>query len=93
MLCGAAVVLLVFAGYQTWQTATTESYIDAEEIYYAWYMKQLAGPYTEETYQKLLTMNEEFEPIRQLDQALQSGKITSEAIRPRWAHIMACSRK
>lgn len=79
LLCGAAVVLLVFAGYQTWQTATTESYIDAEEIYYAWYMKQLAGPYTEETYQKLLTMNEEFEPIRQLDQALQSGKITSEA--------------
>lgn len=79
VLCGAAVVLLAFAGYQTWQTATTESYIDAEEIYYAWYMKQLAGPYTEETYQKLLTMNEEFEPIRQLDQALQSGKITNEA--------------
>ena len=79
LLCGAAVVLLAFTGYQTWQTATTESYIDAEEIYYAYYMKQLAGPYTEETYQKLLTMNEEFEPIRQLDQALQSGKITSEA--------------
>ena len=79
VLCGAAVVLLAFAGYQIWQTSTTESYVDAEEIYYAYYMKQLAGPYTEETYQKLLTMNEEFEPIRQLDRALQSGKITSEA--------------
>ena len=79
VLCGAAVVLLAFAGYQIWQTTTTESYVDAEEIYYAYYMKQLAGPYTEETYQKLLTMNEEFEPIRQLDRALQSGKITSEA--------------
>ena len=77
-LCGAAVVLLVFAGHQTWQTVTTESYIDAEEIYYAYYMKQLQGPYTKDTYQKLLTMNEEFEPIRQLDRALQSGKITSE---------------
>lgn len=79
LLCGAAVVLVAFAGWQTFRTVTAESYIDAEEIYYAWYMKQLAGPYTEETYQKLLTMNEEFEPIRQLDQALQSGKITSEA--------------
>ena len=79
LLCGAAVVLLVFAGYQTWQTANTESYIDAGEIYYAWYMKQLAGPYTEEKYQKLLTMNEEFEPIRQLDEALAAGTITDES--------------
>ena len=79
VLCGAAVVMLAFTGYQTWQTTTTESYVDAEEIYYAYYMKQLAGPYTEETYQKLLAMNEEFEPIRQLDRALQSGKITGEA--------------
>ena len=79
VLCGAAVVLVAFAGWQTFRTVTAESYIDAQEIYYAYYMKQLAGPYTEETRQKLLEMNEEFEPIRQLDQALQSGKITSEA--------------
>lgn len=79
LLCGAAVVLLAFAGYQTFQTVTTESYIDAEEIYYAWYMKQLAGPYTEATHQKLLELNEEFEPIRRLDAALQSGQITEES--------------
>ena len=79
LLCGAAVVLLAFAGYQTWQTVTTESYIDAEEIYYAWYMKQLAGPYTEATRQKLLELNEEFEPIRRLDAALAAGEITEES--------------
>lgn len=79
VLCGAAAVLVAFAGWQTFRTVTAESYIDAQEIYYAYYMKQLAGPYTEETRQKLLEMNGEFEPIRQLDAALQSGKITSEA--------------
>ena len=78
LLCGAAVVLLGFAGYQTFQTVTTESYKDAEEIYYVWYMKQLAGPYTEATQQKLLELNQEFEPIRQLDRELQTGKITGE---------------
>ena len=79
VLCGSAAVLVAFAGWQTFRTVTAESYIDAQEIYYAYYMKQLAGPYTEETRQKLLEMNGEFEPIRQLDAALQSGKITSEA--------------
>ena len=79
VLCGAAAVLVAFAGWQTFRTVTAESYLDAEEIYYAYYMKQLAGPYTEETYQKLLEMNGEFEPIRQLDAALAAGKISSEA--------------
>lgn len=79
VLCGAAVVLVAFAGWQTFRTVTAESYIDAQEIYYAYYMKQLAGPYTEETRQKLLEMNGEFEPIRQLDAALAAGKISSEA--------------
>lgn len=79
LLCGAAAVLLVFGTYQAWQTASTESYIDAEEIYYAYYMKQLEGPYTQDTYQTLLTMNEEFEPIRQLDRALAAGEISSES--------------
>ena len=44
VLCGAAVVLVAFAGWQTFRTVTAESYIDAQEIYYAYYMKQLAGP-------------------------------------------------
>ena len=79
VLCGAAAVLVAFAGYQTFQTVTAESYIDAQEIYYAYYMKQLDGPYTEETRQKLLEMNGEFEPIRRLDAALQSGQITEES--------------
>lgn len=77
-LCGAGVILLVFVGYQTWQTVNTQSYLDAEEIYYTYYMKKLEGPYTEKTYQTLLELNEEFEPIRQLNRDLQAGKISEE---------------
>lgn len=78
LLCGAAAILLLFGIYQTWQATSTVSYIDAEEIYYAYYMRCLEGPYTQDTYQTLLTMDKEFEPIRQLVRALQAGKISEE---------------
>src|SRR5699024_1462332 len=32
--CGVLAVLIVFAGYQAWQTAETKSFINADEIYY-----------------------------------------------------------
>ena len=79
VLCGAAVILVLFGTNQIGQTITTESYVDAEEIYYAYYMKQLEGPYTQQTYQKMRSMSQEFEPILQLQQQLQSGKISNEA--------------
>ena len=79
LLCGAAAVLLAFGLYGARQAITTESYLHAQEIYYAHYMKQLEGPYTQQSYEKLLAMNEEFAPIRQLNAAVQRGEITSEA--------------
>ena len=76
--CGALAVLAVFAGYQAWQTAEAQSFIDADEIYYQYYMTHISGPYDQEAYQWLQAQNEEFEPIRRLERALQAGEITSE---------------
>lgn len=79
ILCGAAAVLVVFAGYQTITTAKTESYLDAESIFYAHYMKQLQGPYTQGTYEMLQQMNQEFEPIYELQRKLANKEISPEA--------------
>ena len=76
--CGALAVLAVFAGCQAWQAAETKSFINAEEIYYQYYMTHLSGPYDQAAYQWLLEQDREFDPIRQLDRALAAGEITTE---------------
>ncbi|WP_394960069.1 hypothetical protein [Candidatus Allofournierella merdavium] len=76
--CGALAVLAVFAGYQAWQIAEAKSFIGAEEIYYQYYMTHISGPYDQEAYQWLQEQNEEFEPIRRMERALQTGEITVE---------------
>lgn len=78
IVCGAAVLLAAFAGFQSWQTAQAESYINASEIYYRYYMTQLSGPYNEKTYNTLQELNAEFQPLRDLKQALRKGQITEE---------------
>lgn len=77
LLSGAMAILVLFAGYQIWNAARTETYFNAEQIYYAYYMRQLEGPYTADTRQKLEELDEEFEPIYELQRSLQSQKITS----------------
>lgn len=79
LLVGALAVLVAFAGYQGWTIIETESYINAEGIYYANYMKQLEGQYTKQTYEKLQTMQQEFEPIFELQRKLQKKEITQDA--------------
>lgn len=76
LLGGALAILLVFGVYQVWTTVKTESYINAEGIYYAHYMKQLEGPYTKETYVTLQTMQKEFKPIFELQSKMQRGEIS-----------------
>lgn len=76
--CGALAALAVFAGCQAWQAAETKSFINAEEIYYQYYMTHLSGPYDQAAYQWLLEQDREFDPIRQLDRALAAGEITTE---------------
>ena len=42
---------------------TAESYIGPDEIYYAYYMKHISGPFTPETYDWLEEQGEEFAPM------------------------------
>ena len=79
LMNGAAVLLAAFVAFQCWQTAAAESYIDAEEIYYRYYMTELSGPYTHEKYLWLEQESKQFEPILQLEGALRRGEISSEA--------------
>lgn len=78
ILNGAALILACFCGFQVWQTANTQSYINANEIYYRYYMKNISGPYTQQSYDWLMEQNEEFRPIYELKQARNSGKISNE---------------
>lgn len=76
---GAALLLALFAGFQVYTAVTTESYVDADEIYYQYYMKHVEGPLTRESIEWLNEQNEEFRPIYQLQAALRAGTITPEA--------------
>ena len=91
--CGALAVLIVFAGYQGWQTAEAQSFIDADEIYYQYYMTHISGPYDQESYQWLLKQNEEFEPIRALERAVQAGEITFENYQAQMGAYYGLSQK
>ena len=44
MLNGAAVFLAAFLAFGVYQGVTSESYIDADEIYYAYYMEAYLRP-------------------------------------------------
>lgn len=78
VLQGGAVLLVLFTGLQAHTAVTAESYIDADEIYYRYYMKGVEGVPTREKQDWLMEKNEEFRPIYQLDAALSAGEITSE---------------
>lgn len=63
VLCGAMLILVLFTGYQTIETVQLEKIIDEQGVYYEEYMKQLEGPYTRKTYNKLKEMQQEFLPL------------------------------
>ena len=75
---GAALLLVLFAAFQAYTAVTTESYIDADEIYYQYYMKHIEGPLTQQSIEWLREQNEEFTPIYQLQAAMASGQITPQ---------------
>ena len=57
---GAAAALAVFAAFCIWQGAAGRSYLTAEQLFYAEYMKTVSGPYTEESREILLEMGRAF---------------------------------
>ena len=80
LLNGAAVVLAAFVGFGIYQGVTAESYIGADEIYYAYYMKHVSGPFTQESYDWLEAQGEEFAPMLEAQQKVAAGELSSDAL-------------
>ena len=75
---GAAVILALFCAFQVDTALTTESYIDADEIYYRYYMRHMEGPVTQEKIDWLKAQRTEFAPIYKLQAEMRANKITPE---------------
>ncbi len=73
---GAALILCLFGAYQVYDAVQTESYIDADEIYYRYYMQNMQGPLRAETLDWLKSESEKFQPLVQLQSALAAGSIS-----------------
>ena len=80
LLNGAAVVLAVFIGFGVYQGVTAESYIGPDEIYYAYYMNHISGPFTPETFDWLVEQGEEFGPMLEVQQKVAAGELSSDAM-------------
>ena len=82
VLNGAALVLAAFVGFGIYQGVTAESYIGPDEIYYAYYMKHISGPFTQESYDWLEQQGEEFAPMLEAQQKVAAGTLSSDALLP-----------
>ena len=80
LLNGAALVLAAFVGFGIYQGVTAESYIGPDEIYYAYYMKHISGPFTQESYDWLEQQGEEFAPMLEVQQKVAAGELSSDAM-------------
>lgn len=81
---GAAAMLAVFLAFGVYQGVTAESYITAEEYFYAEYLKPVSGPYTEQSRETLVQMGEEFIPLAREMQQVESGQEMSDAAFLSW---------
>lgn len=77
---GAAVFLAAFLAFGIYQGVTAESYIDADEIYYAYYMKHISGPWSEESRDWLKEQRNEFAPMLEAQKRVNRGELSSEAL-------------
>ena len=80
LLNGAALVLAAFGGFGIYQGVTAESYIGADEIYYAYYMNHISGPFTQESYDWLEEQGEEFAPMLEAQRQVAAGTLSSDAL-------------
>ena len=77
---GAAVFLAAFLAFGVWQGVTSESYIGAEEIYYAYYMKGASGPFTQASCDWLTQQGEEFAPMLETQRRVAAGELSADAM-------------
>ena len=59
---------------------TAKSYIGPDEIYYAYYMKHISGPFTQESYDWLEQQGEEFAPMLEVQRKVATGELSSDAM-------------
>lgn len=80
LMNGAAVFLAAFLAFGIYQGVTAESYIDADEIYYAYYMKHISGPWSERSRDWLKEQRNEFAPMLEAQKRVNRGELSSEAL-------------
>ena len=80
LMNGAAVFLAAFLAFGIYQGVTAESYIDADEIYYAYYMKHISGPWRTESYNWLTEQGKEFAPMLEVQRRVIGGELSSDAL-------------
>lgn len=78
--CGAGAFAAAFLAFGIYQGVTAQSYLDADEIYYAYYMKAVSGPLTRENADWLTQQGEEFAPMLQTQKLVQQGAAPPEAM-------------
>ena len=80
LMNGAAVFLAAFLAFGIYQGVTSESYLDADEIYYAYYMKHISGPWRAESYNWLTEQGKEFAPMLEVQRRVIGGELSSDAL-------------
>ena len=80
LMNGAAMFLAAFLAFGIYQGVTAESYIDADEIYYAYYMKHISGPWRTESYNWLTEQGKEFAPMLEVQRRVIGGELSSDAM-------------
>ena len=80
LLNGAVIALASFIGFSVYQGITAESYISADEIYYAYYMRHISGPFTQKSRAWLEEQGEEFGPMLETQQHIASGQTSPDTI-------------
>ena len=80
LMNGAAVFLVAFLAFGIYQGITSESYLDADEIYYAYYMKHISGPWRTESYNWLTEQGKEFAPMLEVQRRVIGGELSSDAL-------------
>ena len=80
LMNGAAVFLAAFLAFGIYQGVTSESYLDADEIYYAYYMRHISGPWRAESYNWLTEQGKEFAPMLEVQRRVIGGELSSDAL-------------
>ena len=80
LMNGSAVFLAAFLAFGIYQGITSESYLDADEIYYDYYMKHISGPWRTESYNWLTEQGKEFAPMLEVQRRVIGGELSSDAL-------------